>query len=268
MKYSVNDRSLHYNAEGEKIQGDDRVLLDDAVDLTLKTSWTEQGYTLSKLFSDEVYSAFIKKTHDLLIDLWRNAGLKVPDHFRLDQYHHIANSTDSHFAAIEKTKLINTALFPVHIHIVEDAISKICNEPLVAKNPFDGQSIFHFRVIRPQQPDNNPLHRDVWLEDFEDCINLYIPITGSNENSSLVIIPGSHRWPESKIERTLSGAQIDGIKFNVPAVTALSGEFNSIRPNPGDNKVLVFSPYLIHGGSANLNKDQTRISIELRLWKK
>jgi hypothetical protein len=36
-----------------------------------------------------------------------------------------------------------------------------------------------------------------------------------------MIIPGSHLWPESKIERTAGGALINGIKFNVPAVTAI-----------------------------------------------
>jgi len=34
------------------------------------------------------------------------------------------------------------------------------------------------------------------------------------------------------------------------------------------NQVLVFSPYLIHGGAVNLNSNETRISIEIRLWKK
>jgi len=64
-----------------------------------------------------------------------------------------------------------------------------------------------------------------------------------------------------------------GLKFmaqglNVPAVTSINESFEIIRPDPKDNEVLVFSPYLIHGGSVNLNTDQTRISIELRLWKK
>jgi ectoine hydroxylase-related dioxygenase (phytanoyl-CoA dioxygenase family) len=106
------------------------------------------------------------------------------------------------------------------------------------------------------------------LQDYSNCINLYIPVCGSNENSSLIIIPGSHLWSESRVERTVSGALINGVKFNVPAVTNIEGSFEVIRPSPESNEVLVFSPYLIHGGAVNLNKDTTRISIELRLWKR
>ena len=127
-------------------------------------------------------------------------------------------------------------------------------------------SIFHFRVIRPHHRDNNPLHRDVWLEDYDDCINLYIPVAGSNPLSSLIIVPGSHRWPESRVERTTSGSRINGQKFNVPAVTGIRGDYSIARPDPKENEVLIFSPYLIHGGAVNLHPDKTRISIEMRLW--
>jgi ectoine hydroxylase-related dioxygenase (phytanoyl-CoA dioxygenase family) len=171
-------------------------------------------------------------------------------------------------AAVEKTKLLAVEKFPIPIQLVEKRISEICQMPLIAKNPFDNQSIFHFRVIRPNSTDNNPLHRDVWLEDYANCINLYIPIAGSDSNSSLVIIPKSHHWSESKIERTEQGAIIDGVKYNVPAVTAIHSNYEIVRPDPKENEVLIFSPYLIHGGSVNLNTDRTRISIELRLWKK
>jgi ectoine hydroxylase-related dioxygenase (phytanoyl-CoA dioxygenase family) len=40
-----------------------------------------------------------------------------------------------------------------------------------------------------------------------------------------------------------------------------------IRPNPSENEVLVFSPYLVHGGGYNTNIDITRISLEMRFWK-
>ena len=53
----------------------------------------------------------------------------------------------------------------------------------------------------------------------------------------------------------------------MPAVTAIKDEYELVRPNPKPNEVLLFSPYLIHGGASNLNEDQTRISIEVRLWK-
>jgi hypothetical protein len=223
---------------------------------------------VSPLFVESIFKEFEKETKKLLLSLWGSSGLLIPSDFQLDQYHTLASNQASHISAIDKTKLLPVSDFPVPVSEIENRISEICGIALVAKNPFDKQSVFHFRVVRPNSKDNNPLHRDVWLEDYTNCINIYIPIAGSNELSSLTLIPGSHHWPENKTERTREGATFDGIKFNVPAVTGIKGEYEIVRPNPNQNEVLVFSPYLIHGGAVNLNPNQTRISIELRLWKK
>jgi ectoine hydroxylase-related dioxygenase (phytanoyl-CoA dioxygenase family) len=40
-----------------------------------------------------------------------------------------------------------------------------------------------------------------------------------------------------------------------------------IRPNPTEKQVLVFTPYMVHGGGYNSNKDETRVSLEMRFWK-
>jgi len=267
MKYKANKDSFSYDPQNTSIRGAQQILLDKADDLTA-TSWSQSGYTVESFYSPSDYSLFIEETKKLLLSLWRKAGLIIPDHFNPEEYHQLASTNEMHLAAVDQTMLISTSSFPLGINKLEKRISEICEKSLEALNPFDNQSVFHFRVIRPQSKDNNPLHRDVWLEDYKDCINLYIPIAGSNAQSSLIIAPGSHRWPESKIERTISGAEINDVKFNVPAVTAIEGDAIFIRPDPKPNEVLVFSPYLIHGGSVNLNQDTTRISIELRLWRK
>jgi hypothetical protein len=268
MDYKVNKTIFHYDVAGPRQYGDNIVLLNQAIDLTAKTHWRESGYTIEKLFDDALYKNFQQATCNLLIALWREAFLPIPDNFQLDQYHTLANTKEKHLAAVDQTKLIDVKNFPIAINVLEDRISSICHKKLIVKNPYDRQTVFHFRVIRPQTQDNNPLHRDVWLEDYKDCINLYIPVTGSNENSALVIISGSHHWPESKVERTVAGGLINGVKYNVPAVTNINGHPEYVRPDPQHNEVLIFSPYLIHGGAVNLNPDRTRISIEIRLWKK
>lgn len=267
MNYTINDTPIHYDAAGERRWGDDHVLLDRDMDLTAGTHWDVPGFTIEKLFDDKIYQPFAEGIHELLISLWREAGLVMDDNFAPDQYHTLTRDTQTHLAAVEKTKLLPVQALPLPVKMIEERISAICKVPLVAKNPYDDQSIFHFRVIRPNSRDNNPLHRDVWLEDYASCINLYIPVAGSNERSSLILIPESHRWPESRIEKTVSGALINNVKFNVPAVTSIRGDYQVMRPDPKENEVLVFSPYLIHGGAVNLNPDRTRISIEMRLWK-
>lgn len=268
MEYHLNQKKIIYYTEGPKTSGGEKILLHEAIDLTSGKPWGKNGYTVNQLFDKAAFENFEEKTKQLLLSLWDKSGLSVPHDFHLDQYHTLAINQNLHLSAVEKTKLLSVSDFPVPILQIERRISEICETSLVAKNPFDNQSIFHFRVVRPNSNDNNPLHRDVWLEDYANCINVYIPVAGSNEHSSLTIIPGSHHWPENKIERTMEGAVIEGTKFNVPAVTKINGECEIVRPNPRRNEVLVFSPYLIHGGAVNLNPNQTRISIELRLWKK
>lgn len=268
MEYKVNDVSMSYEALGERAWGEDRTMLNEAIDLTASTSWHSKGLSIEPFLDTRSFTVFEQQTRALLLDCWKKAGFAPTNEFRLDQYHTLVRNFKEHLAAVEKTKLLPVEAFPVPIAQLEERVSEICRVSLEVKNPYDGQRIFHFRVIRPQQWDNNPLHRDIWLEDYDDCINLYIPVAGSNERSSLILLPGSHLWPESRIQRTVSGAEINGVKYNVPAVTAIDGAYSIERPNPVGNQLLVFSPYLIHGGAVNLNKNESRISIEVRLWKK
>ena len=267
MEYAVNGKTLHYHVSNNVLRGDDVVLSENAVDLTRGQAWHERGYVVEKLFGDErEFVPFIDACRELLYSCWREAGLQVPPDFPLDHYHQLAGNQQAHLAALEKTKLLPVEHFPIPVHVITDRVSSILKTAVVAHNPYDDQRVFHFRVVRPQSGDNNPLHRDVWLDDYSNCINLYIPIAGSNAQSSLILLPGSHRWPESRIMRTAEGAVINGIAFNVPAVASIAGSYEVVRPDPAVNEFLLFSPYLIHGGSANFNDDRTRISIELRLW--
>lgn len=268
MKYTVEGHLLQYEAEGQKAFGADQVLLNNHTDLTSQTGWHEKGFGIEPLLEEPTYSQMLGGLKSVLYQILESEGLDSRN-LSLDQYHQqVKNDNQKHIAVINKAKLLQITDFPIDISILEERISEICNVPLITKNPFDNERIFHFRIIRPNSTDNNPLHRDVWLEDYDDCINLYIPITGSTPLSSLILLPGSHLWKESRVERTIQGAKVNGVKFNVPAVSSIAGDYAIERPNPGFNEVLVFSPYLIHGGAMNLNSDKTRISLEMRLWKK
>lgn len=267
MQYTVNGKVIQYDVSNSVARGDDVVLLNSARDLTEGQPWHDKGYVVEKLFDrKEDFTHFITASHDLLYRRWREAGLQVPADFPPEKYHQLTGARETHLAAIDKTKLLPLSDFPILLNKITDRVSAILNTKVVGHNPFDNERVFHFRVVRPLSGDNNPLHRDVWLDDYANCINLYIPIAGSNAHSSLILLPGSHRWPESRIIRTVAGALINDVKFNVPAVASIDGTFEAVRPDPGVNEFLLFSPYLVHGGSSNLNDDQTRISIELRLW--
>jgi hypothetical protein len=73
---------------------------------------------------------------------------------------------------------------------------------------------------------------------------------------------------ESDIERTVKGAVLNGTSYTVPCVISIKKEMPSLqRPNPEENEVMLFSPYLVHGGGYNFNEAKTRISLEMRFWK-
>ena len=164
MEYIVNGQILRYYSEGEVTRGRDEILLDHAVDLTQLTSWASRGYGLEKLFDAEQNKELKRGAKDLLLRCWRDAGLVLPEDMLLENYHSVANDRESHLKAVDKTKLLSIDRFPIPIEILENRVSTICGTPLIAQNPFDGQRVFHFRVVRPLSTDNNPLHRDVWLE--------------------------------------------------------------------------------------------------------
>lgn len=66
----------------------------------------------------------------------------------------------------------------------------------------------------------------------------------------------------------MAGARVDDRVFTVPSVVSATRPLTMMRPSPGPNELLVFSPYLIHGGAFNQQKDLTRVSLEMRFWRR
>ena len=114
--------------------------------------------------------------------------------------------------------------------------------------------------------DYNPCHRDVYLDFYRNIVNVYVPIVGSNERSSLTMQSGSHLWNERDLIVTKGGAyfQNSNKKYSVDAILQSRERLNMTRPNPAEDEFILFSPYLIHGCSSNTNPDMTRMSVEIR----
>lgn len=269
MKYQVENKTLAMKVEGESAYGADQVLFLEEDNLIAHTSWQQQGYTLIPLFDQEPFDRFIAGFRSLLIRHMRQIGLPVADDFNLEHYHHLtARYPDAHLQLINKTKVLDYQLFPIPIADLIARIEAEVQVPLTVLNPVTGEYIFNFRIVRPGISDFNPLHRDAWHGELKGCLNLYIPIAGSNDNSSLCLIPGSHYWPEAQVERTRQGAVMNDRQYTVPGLTRTDKPLALIRPNPTGRQVMLFTPYLIHGGAANLNPDTTRISVEIRFWRR
>tara|TARA_Y100000991_G_C21959613_1_gene343772 strand:+ start:678 stop:1529 length:852 start_codon:yes stop_codon:yes gene_type:complete len=132
-----------------------------------------------------------------------------------------------------------------------------------------GPESIQIRIVRPNKPDYNPPHRDIYFDKLRNGINCFMPIHGVSNKSSLPIVEGSHLWRENKTIRTNKFPIVDGRKFSVPAILSHSDGsiLKMIRPKVLNGEVMFFSPYIIHGGGINLGKE-VRISFEFRFWKR
>ncbi|WP_422361676.1 hypothetical protein [Reichenbachiella sp.] len=267
MKIQVGKDQISYSVEGDKFIDKPYCLLDKDIDLSKQADWNNAGYVVKNLFDENKYHEFHSHIESLLRKKMVEGGLPI-DQTPLSLYHTLIKDYQDHLNVVDKTKLIDWPELGEYFDKLETKVSEICGTSVQSKKPMNGERVFHFRVIRPNQADFNPLHKDAWQEENCSCINLYIPICGSNEKSSLILAKGSHLFAEDTFIRTKEGARMNNVKFNVPGLISSKKELNFVRPNPSLNQILVFSPYLIHGGSINLNTDQTRISLEMRFWKK
>lgn len=268
MKVKINNIEVDFHIEGDRYSGDNTALVHHNDDLTASTNWARQGYIVSHLFQSPQVHQFQARITELIRHILKLCNLTDDLAFPLEYYHHLIKQYHQHLSVVDHAKLILSQNFPFNIKLIEKRVSEICQTEVHNLNPHTKERVFHFRIIRPNSNDNNPLHRDVWLEEYHDAINIYVPICGSNEFSSLTLIPGSHLWAENQIVRTEKGAKVNNIQFNVPALLEAKQPIEIIRPNPKSNEILVFSPYLLHGGAINLNENITRISLEMRFWRK
>ena len=267
MKARLNPHNVEYRIEGPAAPGAAEVLLAADTDLTAGTHWAGAGYVVAPWLTPADNATLRHGLAELVRGALRNVGLEVAADWPVTAYHHlIDDNTDLHLAVVRQTGRYPLEALPLPATLLEARVSALCGRAVRSHNPAIGEAQFHLRLVRPQRSDNNPLHRDAWLERLRNGVNIYFPVAGSTANSSLVLVPGSHWWPENQTTRTLAGAVYNGAQYSVPAVVSAVAPLQLLRPNPGPNEVLLFSPYLLHGGAVNLNDDETRISLEMRFW--
>lgn len=264
--YELNGQALEVAVEGETLYGADVVMLDEDDDLTAGAPWHDDGFVVTPSLTDQDTARLRDGIRKRIIGICRAAGAELPDGARLEDYHR--SVTDEQHARVVEAIRAGFPLdeLPIEHELLERRISELTGVPVIARNFDYGLNVFNLRIVRPGKNDNNPLHRDVWLDRLRNGINIYAPLAGSNERSSLAIVPRSHVWKESDILRTARGARVNGLPYTVPAVVGARRELRLVRPNPSPSELLVFSPYLIHGGAVNLG-EETRVSLEMRFWR-
>ncbi len=98
-------------------------------------------------------------------------------------------------------------------------------------------------------------------------MNLWIPIAGVTENTSLGMVPGSHKLSDVEIVRTYDGGVVEGNTYRVRMIKEWAGSHALKRADVKDDEVLLFSSHLIHGMAINAEEDLTRVALEFRLFK-
>ena len=236
--------------------GDDVILLENDINLLQNTDFDNVGYSI---FDIDNYNHLLQTF--LKTEIFKNTNKEVD----LEKYHEVI-SDDEH------TNILNSMPYKKHvnanIHLFANYLECIVSNKLNKKVKIFNDDLW-FRICRPTviyKNDFNPCHRDIYLDFYRNIVNIYLPVVGSNELSSLNIHPGSHKWNENKTYITNGGAyfKASNKKYSVDAIIASKQPLNMIRPNPNENQMMLFSPYLIHGCANNDNLDITRISLEVR----
>ena len=262
----IDGKPYSLPVEGEFFWGKDELLFPTEDSLISKTSWKEKGYTIVKAFSDEELKSIKNSISKNIINILKSKDIEVDESsFDLEKYHNYVTDKEKHNEIIFKTREFKNENFDFNFETLAERFSEIVGYKLSSFNKELGTSHVQVRISRPNSYDINPPHRDGYLSYYKNILNVWIPIVGCNELSSLPVLPASHLLRENQILRTETrGAKINGNVYNVPCILETSEGFDMVRPNPKEKEALIFTPYLIHGAAFNTNMNITRVALELR----
>jgi hypothetical protein len=180
--------------------------------------------------------------------------------------YHDRVSEAEHMRIIDRSRELRFADLGLDPAIIIDLFEPCVGVKLSPTLPALGRDHVQLRINRPGSTDYNPPHRDAALPVWANSLNIWLPIAGVDEDTSLGIVPGSHRIAESDCwQTTAGGAFIGGKPYRVPAIAKLrQGPLPMIRAPLRFGEALLFTPYLIHGLAVNNTQDLTRMALEFR----
>ena len=259
--FNIDGKNYEFFTDQDVMYGEDGVILDKDIDLMQDYS---DGFTICRLNKSKSERLSRALQEFLKVEISNKTGIKLDN---LEHYHKAVNNEVHEKFIQEFSKGFKVSSLK-ELKFLDDEISKITSSDVSTKSPYDGNSYFWMRIIRPGILENNPAHKDVYLDYLRNAVNIYFPICGSSKKSSLSIAPKTHKENEQNILRTVSGAKVGKRQFTVPAILHINGSLELTRPNPQSDEIMVFSPYLVHGAGINEENDITRISLEMRFWPK
>lgn len=263
----IDGEELAYEVVGARSWGTDEVLLDHDDDLSAAAPWAAEGYAVAAFVAEPDAVRLRDGVRDLVAGLVADLG-GTEQTGGLEHYHRWVDEASHQAVSSAVARGFPLSELPIDVSVVEARVSEIAGVPVWGQHP-ERDPIWAVRLVRPgRSRDHNAPHRDQWIDYLRHGLNLYVPLAGSTQRSSLPLVPGSHRWPESEFEHTGLRPVVGGVPYFVPALTGSRSPVRMIRPDPAPGECLVFSPYLLHGGGVNLEPDTTRVSIEMRFWRR
>jgi hypothetical protein len=238
--------------------GEDRVILSEDSNLLENTDFNLDGHRIFR-FEKASYSSFLKSLVERKVEEITSRKIDASEyHLQVSEEEHRKIINAMPYKKTESPELLEFAEY------IETRVSDILGKRVKIFN-----DDIWIRICRPSictDTDYNPCHRDIYLDFYRNIVNIYVPIVGSNEHSSLAMQSGSHLWNERDLVVTRGGAYFpkNGKKYSVDAILRSRVPLYMTRPNPALDEFILFSPYLIHGCSSNLNPDLTRMSVEVR----
>ncbi|WP_179348186.1 phytanoyl-CoA dioxygenase family protein [Winogradskyella pacifica] len=269
-KIFIDNQPFEFKVEGDFFWGKPELLYPQEDNVLSKMSWENDGFNIVEAFENQDFLKLQESVKNIIIDALKANNVAVDNEiFDLKDYHKFVTTDALHNQVISITRNLETLDFDFDIDLLAKRFGDILGYKLTSYVEELKKSHIQIRISRPKSLDINPPHRDGYLSYWEDIINVWLPVAGCNEKSSLPVVAKSHLIPENEILRTESkGAKINGNIYYVPCILETkSGVIKMTRPNPKESEALLFSPFLIHGAAVNENEDITRVSLELRFPK-
>jgi hypothetical protein len=254
--------------------GKDEILSDIDTDISYEQPWYNEGFTEIDFLTNEEY-VFLR--NGLIGSIGEIIKKELPlvdlTGFSLENYHNYIQTDAEHFKIVSKTRDLFSHDFNFPIEKYLPKLEDVLNLKLTDVDPFNNKKVHIIvRINRPLSADYNPPHKDIYEGvDNDDYIpqfmNFWIPVAGVTENTSLPIVPQSHRINENLISRTFQGGCASGNKYRVRFIKSWNEDNSLVRSTVKYRQVLIFSSHLIHGLAINEEPNVTRVALEFRLFK-
>lgn len=277
VSFSINNRSYDLSVISKKFKrGKNKTLFDSKIFNNEKL--LNDGFIIENFPEDWFFLIKSSVENFILKKIKKHTNIKDLKNIDLKDYHKYVDDK-SHIKIVNEFRggyLGTNGIDLKDLGISYKELDKFINDKIKSNYPlscvfdFFGFKLkkFWIRIVRPNKKDNNPPHRDTHLRYFKlkDNVNIYLPLAGSNTESSLPLIPRSHLDTENECIVSESPCCVNGVNFIAPCIIHRDGGLDMITPNPKEKQIMIFTPNIIHGGGININDNITRISLELRLF--